>query len=219
MNQYEELEKLSDLKDKWILSKDEFQHEKEKILSHMHNEDQIIEIENNENTEEKSSEETKTCPYCAEQIDINATTCPYCWEELSDSNKDNVLDNNNNLNYEYKSFSDINFLFSANWRINRLQFILWLFLYLIFAFCLRLLLSIIAIIFNINIDNLDEWMYHVILIPDYYFLVTLYIRRFHDLNKPGWYTLWMIIPFYNIYLLILLFFFKGKNNNNNYKLN
>ncbi len=39
--------------------------------------------------------------------------------------------------------------------------------------------------------------------------LTLGIRRSHDLGKSGWYLLWMLVPFANLYVLIKLWCFRG----------
>ena len=46
--------------------------------------------------------------------------------------------------------------------------------------------------------------------------VTLVIRRLHDLNRPGWFIIGMILPVVNIALLIYLSFFKGTEGSNQY---
>lgn len=42
------------------------------------------------------------------------------------------------------------------------------------------------------------------------------IRRFHDLNEPGTKCWFLLIPFYNIYLIFLLLFKKGTEGPNTY---
>jgi len=45
---------------------------------------------------------------------------------------------------------------------------------------------------------------------------TFVVRRFHDIEKPGWWFWLLLIPFYNIYLVILLIFKKGTTGSNNF---
>ena len=44
----------------------------------------------------------------------------------------------------------------------------------------------------------------------------LIIRRLHDLNRPGWFIIGIILPVVNIALLIYLSFFKGTEGPNQY---
>ncbi len=39
--------------------------------------------------------------------------------------------------------------------------------------------------------------------------ISLFIRRFHDLGRPGIQAWYLLIPFVGLYFLVLLFFFKG----------
>ncbi len=50
------------------------------------------------------------------------------------------------------------------------------------------------------------------------FSFILVIQRLHDLNKSGWMSLLMLVPFANIYLAVLIIFFKGTPGRNNYGL-
>ena len=46
--------------------------------------------------------------------------------------------------------------------------------------------------------------------------VMLMMRRLHDLDRPGWFCIGMLIPFINMVLLVYLFFFKGTQGPNQY---
>lgn len=46
--------------------------------------------------------------------------------------------------------------------------------------------------------------------------VMLMMRRLHDLNRPGWFCIGMLLPVLNIALLIYIFFFKGTEGSNQY---
>jgi uncharacterized membrane protein YhaH (DUF805 family) len=46
--------------------------------------------------------------------------------------------------------------------------------------------------------------------------VMLMMRRLHDLNRPGWFCIGMLLPVINIVLLIYLVFFKGTKGPNQY---
>ena len=44
------------------------------------------------------------------------------------------------------------------------------------------------------------------------------VRRLHDMNLSGWWTIFIFVPFANALLLIRLFFFKGTVDKNKYGL-
>ena len=46
--------------------------------------------------------------------------------------------------------------------------------------------------------------------------VMLMMRRLHDLDRPGWFCIGMLIPLVNMALLVYLFFFKGTQGPNQY---
>jgi len=46
--------------------------------------------------------------------------------------------------------------------------------------------------------------------------VMLMMRRLHDLDRPGWYSIGMLLPVVNFALLIYVFFFKGTQGPNQY---
>ncbi|MBI4158293.1 MAG: DUF805 domain-containing protein [Candidatus Yanofskybacteria bacterium] len=52
----------------------------------------------------------------------------------------------------------------------------------------------------------------LLFIPCFIFYFSLYARRVHDFNKPGWYALIILIPFGILYLL----FKKGDDSSNKY---
>jgi uncharacterized membrane protein YhaH (DUF805 family) len=46
--------------------------------------------------------------------------------------------------------------------------------------------------------------------------ISLYVRRLHDLNRPGWYVLFMLVPFVNLALFLYLVFAPGSQKSNHY---
>lgn len=56
----------------------------------------------------------------------------------------------------------------------------------------------------------------VMSIPCLVLVVQLTIRRFHDLNRSGWFTVGVYCPIVNIFLIIYLLFFKGTAGRNRF---
>lgn len=50
----------------------------------------------------------------------------------------------------------------------------------------------------------------------FFLLLPAYVKRLHDINKSGIYTLYLLIPFFNIGYLIYLFVVEGTNGDNKY---
>jgi|SaaInlStandDraft_5_1057022.scaffolds.fasta_scaffold22441_2 hypothetical protein len=162
----------------------------------------------NFNKKEKNIK-TKQCPYCAEEIEETSIKCEYCWEKINESvdndikqktviknnlneNKVEIATKNNNseISYNYKSLFDINIMFDYKWRINRLQYFLGL-----LSFYWLIIIFILIDESNTSSDLID--MLYILVFPAYYFLITILIRRSHDINNSWWFIL---IPFYVLYL-------------------
>ena len=111
-----------------------------------------------------------------------------------------------------------------SWRFNRKKFWLypiWMFL-LVFIELFLLLTLINFILWNQNISVImwlsiskisfiisNIWYLFIL-----YIWILTYIKRLHDLNKSGWMSILLLIPFINIYIIIICGFLKwtvGKN--------
>lgn len=100
--------------------------------------------------------------------------------------------------------------FSFNWRINRKTFLIRnivLFLTIAILTLLQFFLK------DFKTPSLSLIFVHFLLFFCCIFIlisqVSLSIRRFHDLNKNGWFILLGIIPIINFFIMIYLYFFKG----------
>ena len=49
-----------------------------------------------------------------------------------------------------------------------------------------------------------------------FFLTSLMVRRFHDIDRSGWWALLFFIPFFNFILLIYLLIYPGNREVNSY---
>ena len=94
--------------------------------------------------------------------------------------------------------------FSFSGRINRKVFIWsWLFLTLI-------QMGVSYLIVENPISSF------LVMLPVMHFMAVLAIKRFHDLNKSGWFYLCLWIPLVGLYFYALLIFKKGTTGNNTY---
>ncbi len=100
-----------------------------------------------------------------------------------------------------------------NGRINRKNYGLGL----LFFF---LVLILFGVILAGTLASYDSTFIIIILLAIYVIFVvhilSLHVRRLHDLGKSGWKTLLLIIPLVNFIILIWLLFAKSEENNNNY---
>jgi len=78
---YSDLEKLAELKEKGVLSEEEFEAEKEKILNTL-NQTSDAKNEMDKNKKDKQiSKHMKACKTCKNLIDKKASICPFCGRE------------------------------------------------------------------------------------------------------------------------------------------
>ncbi len=100
--------------------------------------------------------------------------------------------------------------FSFKGRIRRTEFGISFIIYLIWAFFIN----------NwANSPNLDSGSAIIVLlsyIPAFWFYSAQICKRFHDRGKSGWYFFFLIIPLYNLYVLIMLIFADGDIGDNEY---
>jgi uncharacterized membrane protein YhaH (DUF805 family) len=99
--------------------------------------------------------------------------------------------------------------FSAKGRINRAK-------YFGFGILISVIGNIGSMMAMYSRNTLAGVIGVVILLVSVIANIMITIQRFHDLNRPGIHFLFMLIPFYNIYLAFVLLFKKGTEGPNQY---
>lgn len=166
--------------------------------------------------EAPQEKQTKACPVCGEQVEADAQVCPYCHEQIggparnaspsaartpqsgpySDRGSDEEKANASGMFSYY--FVDTFFKHYADFsgKIGRKKF--WM-SYLFYLIALWGFFGIDIIIFGIPI--LSAIFMLGAIIP----VFALFVRRFHDTGKSGWWIFINCVPFIGpIWLLILL---------------
>ena len=116
---------------------------------------------------------------------------------------------------------------SASGRFGRLSAIAW------YGFIhLMTLFASIALSLALGLLNLQQWSmthlslntlssmtglgFSVIFLLYLYFLWVITIRRLHDMNRSGWYSLFFLLPILNVLLSLYLLFGSGSTGSNRY---
>lgn len=93
--------------------------------------------------------------------------------------------------------------FSFSGRIRRLEFGL---SYIIYMLCM--------IVTCVSEENTPIW--GLLIIPLVWFWFAQLCKRFHDRNESGSHIFFLIIPLYNLYVILMLFFADGDPYENDY---
>ena len=116
---------------------------------------------------------------------------------------------------------------SLNGRFGRLSYIAWYgFLNLITVFAV-IALSLALGIFNLSTQSLDSHFidtlmglgglgFLIISVLYFYFNLVIQVRRFHDMNRSGWFILLFIVPLVNIFVFFYLLLGSGTQGINHY---
>lgn len=116
---------------------------------------------------------------------------------------------------------------SASGRFGRLSAIAW------YGFIhLMTLFASIALSLALGLLNLQQWSmthlslntlssmtglgFSVIFLLYLYFLWVITIRRLHDMNRSGWFSLFFLLPILNVLLSLYLLFGSGSTGSNRY---
>jgi uncharacterized membrane protein YhaH (DUF805 family) len=109
------------------------------------------------------------------------------------------------------AFAEIKF-FSPGARINRLRY--WAHSMLM-TIPFYLVLGI-GVILAVQVSGLFWGLAAVAYVGMIVYGFILIIQRLHDLDKSGWLSLLVLVPFANLYIMVLLIFFKGTDGPNKY---
>lgn len=103
-------------------------------------------------------------------------------------------------------------------RLNRRSFLLTI-LFSIFLFVVvGLLLDMIyRTLFNVHtVDGEPTWVLIPFILLWWVYAASCAVRRLHDINASGWWSITIFVPFANFVLLIRLFFDRGTDSKNKY---
>ncbi|MGB9429070.1 MAG: DUF805 domain-containing protein [Gammaproteobacteria bacterium] len=156
--------------------------------------------------------EIKKCPYCKEEIHANAIKCKHCHSDLT-SSPDNAQASNHPVPSPIPNNATEIRYFDATTRIGRLR-------YLAYPIGADLLALIPMVIGTVLLGTGLVWLGTTVSIISYIFLVVMgilfTIRRLHDMNASGWWTLLMLVPLGNIIFILVLLFTPGTIGENRY---
>jgi len=101
------------------------------------------------------------------------------------------------------------YLFSFKGRATRTE-------YWTVSICLNLLMLPASITDEADYTVGLAYYTFIILIPIMWLSFAVVVRRLHDLDKSGWFSLLMLVPILNLVLGVYAAFFKGKDEDNKY---
>ena len=142
------------------------------------------------------------CSSCGCKYDEGASYCSNCGVELS--KKVCYIPDNGFVG---------NFLRYDN-RLNRKRYIKRTLALLGVDFVIIFIVAAVLVIIDVGDvgDTILNWLAIAIISPNMF----LSMRRFHDLNKPGWWVLVSVIPLVNVIAELYLLFAKGTDGANQY---
>ncbi len=116
---------------------------------------------------------------------------------------------------------------SLNGRFGRLSYIAWYGFLNLITFFTVITLSLALGIFNLSTQSLDSHFidtlmglgglgFLIISVLYFYFNLVIQVRRFHDMNRSGWFILLFIVPLVNIFVFFYLLLGSGTQGINHY---
>lgn len=111
-----------------------------------------------------------------------------------------------------------NSLFSFKGRVNRGNF--WLVLIPLFLISAGIQVAIISSMSNMSRGDSNTMgfviMSALFYIPALWILIATYVKRWHDINKSGWWSLILLIPWVNLLVILFLGLAPGTAGANRY---
>ena len=159
------------------------------------------------------------CPNCGKELPENTSQfCPYCGNKI-----DTKPEQSERLSYPQQKTNTnkssdnelIHMFFKWNGRINRQP-------YNIMCFVLYILNLICCGIGSDEMDSFDNvdialgLVFFALVIVVSVSILSLTVRRLHDLNLSGWWTLICLVPLVGIIFNLVLAFKQGTNGQNYY---
>jgi len=158
------------------------------------------------------------CQKCNNTLDADSKFCPHCGAVVSEE----VIVHINDEKVIKKEVSFKDFFFNAKGRTRRQEFFFRAFMPLSVLNVLLIVLARAIEYFQVmgKIQSNDSIVLYVLVfafsIIVYYFTIIASIKRYHDMNMSGWWSLLFFIPLVNFIALFWLFFSGSKNENNDY---
>ena len=147
-----------------------------------------------------SQSRSQYCATCGTSLEPGGRFCPSCGAATEGAGAPAPYTTDTPAEYAGHPFRWSNAL-NPNGRFGRLEFLLFLVIPYLIALVLLARFPPVGLV----------WIIMVI-----YIVIVAYIRRFHDLNHSGWFTLLGLVPIVSLLVIIYLLFFPGTRGPNRY---
>lgn len=174
-------------------------------------------------------QKTKTCPYCGEEIPIEAKKCRYCGEWLDNPSNTNtqgpdIRDNRiDSYSHQKSSTSSQNLTFSESIMICLRKYVdfkgralrseFWPFAVFVWAISLITYALMSSFEAGTDLAFIFAWILLLFSLGTLLPMLAAGVRRLHDIGLSGWLQLLLLIPFLGMIPLLVLWAQKsGKDN-------
>ena len=146
------------------------------------------------------SDDTKACPFCAEDIKAAAIVCKHCGGGLP-GHQDTISKVHESIARELTLYISLRRIFDFKGKANRTE-------YGFFTFGQSVFLYLVLLFLPFDILLSDFWVsiFAVYFLISFISMISVAVRRLHALGRDGFLVFLYIVPLVNIITMLYLFY-------------